>query len=135
VQEKLEVTNQELRDATAKVAQAQKDLEGLELLENESRERTAQSEIKMEKNNLRLDLADTILALLNDASKVKDDQLLGIAEKLQQVVKTRKNLLGLPVDYQALRDRLLLWVETLLGKKLVTRESVDELTRKYGDLV
>src|SRR5713101_308648 len=135
VQKELEATNEELRGTIAKVVQARKELQGLQRLENEYREKIAQSAKKMEENNLRLDFSDTLLGLFSDVSKVKDEQLLQLAENLQLVVTTRKKLPGLPIDYQALRDRLLLLIETLLGKKLATRESMDELTRKHGDLV
>ena len=135
LKKELGATNEEMQGAIAKMVQERSKLEGLQRLESECREKIAQFEKKMEDNNLRLDLADTLLALFDDVSKVKDEQLIQMAEKLELVVKTRRSLPGLPVDYQVLRDRLLLQVENMLGKKLVTREVVDELTRKHDDLV
>src|SRR5207249_3321024 len=122
VKKELGATNEEMQGAIAKMVQERSKLEGLQRLENECREKIAQFEKKMEDNNLRLDFADTLLSLFNDVSKVKDGQLIQMAEKLELVVKTRRSLPGLPVDYQVLRDRLLLQVENMLGKKLVTRE-------------
>lgn len=135
VQKELVAKNDELRTIEAKVVQEKGGLEKLRVLEDESQERLAESENRMSENNLRLDFADTFLALFNDVSKVRDEQLLQISDKLQLVVETRKKLPGLPVDYQALKDRLLLLVETVLGKRLTTRETLEELTRKHADLV
>ena len=105
------------------------------LLADDYRENLAQTAEKIGHNNLRIDLSDTLVALFDETSRVKDAQLLQMARTLETIVQTRKDRQNLLVDYGALRERLLLLMETVLGKRLVTRELMEEQTKRQNDLV
>ena len=79
---------------------------------------------------LPIDFAQTLLDLLSDPSKAGDQQLLNLSKTLEGIVKTRavtKN--DLLVDYGRLREVMVLLVETVLGKKLIFKETQErELT-------
>ncbi len=135
VQNELGVSKNELATARRTLIEASADLEKLQSAKNEYRELLAKTAKEISDKNLRIDFADTLLALFSDASKVKDQQLFQTVETIGLIVKTRSKMQGLPVDYGVLRERMILLVETVLGKKLVTRDLFEEHTHKQNHLV
>ena len=105
------------------------EFEKLKNLESQSRTRLDQAGRQIDNSNLQIDLADTFLRLLCDSDKVKDEQLVRLGEKLQLILRTRRTIQGLSVDYEPLRQQLIFLLEIVLGKKLVTRDMMEEQTR------
>src|SRR5437870_4689799 len=111
------------------------EFEKLKNLESQSRTRLDQAGRQIDNSNLQIDLADTFLRLLCDSDKVKDEQLVRLGEKLQLILRTRRTILGLSVDYEPLRQQLISLLEIVLGKKLVTRDMMEEQTRALKNQV
>ena len=111
------------------------EFEKLKNLESQSRTRLDQAGRQIDNSNLQIDLADTFLHLLCDSDKVKDEQLVRLGEKLQLILRTRRTILGLSVDYEPLRQQLISLLEIVLGKKLVTRDMMEEQTRALKNQV
>jgi hypothetical protein len=110
----------------------------VERLKNaEERSRTELEQIRQQTKDkfLQVDFADTLLRLFNDSASVKDEQLIRLVEKLQLVLRTRITVQGLSVDYEPLRQRLLFLLEIVVGKKLVTREMMEEHLRALRNQV
>ena len=111
------------------------EFEKLKNLESQSRTRLDQAGRQIDNSNLQIDLADTFLRLLCDSDKVKDEQLVRLGEKLQLILRTRRTIQGLSVDYEPLRQQLISLLEIVLGKKLVTRDMMEEQTRALKNQV
>ena len=135
VQKELSATKKALSETRTTFEEEKSQLAKLRLLATEYRQNLAQTVEKIGQNNLRVDLGDTLVALFDETSRVKDVQLLQMARTLETIVQTRKDRQNLLVDYGALRERLLLLMETVLGKRLVTRELMEEQTKRQNDLV
>jgi len=111
------------------------EFEKLKNLESLSRTRLDQTRQQIDNKCFEIDLADTFLHLLSDSDKVKDEQLVRLAEKLQLILRTRRTIQGLSVDYEPLRQQLISLLEIVLGKKLVTRDMMEEQTRALKNQV
>jgi predicted nucleic acid-binding Zn-ribbon protein len=85
--------------------------------------------IKMDydKHYLRIDLAEIFLQLLNDPSKIANQQLLAFMSLLASVIKTRESgTKDLLIDYGRARESLHFLIETAAGKTLVWKETQEK---------
>jgi hypothetical protein len=111
------------------------DVERLKKAEERSRTELEQIQQRTKDMFLQVDFADTLLRLFNESASVKDEQLIRLVENLQLVLRTRITVRGLSVDYEPLRQRLLFLLEIVVGKKLVTREMMEEHLRALRNQV
>jgi len=134
---KLEKVRKDLKESTesllainSEIAEAQGNLKQIETRKAQLLMELDQIGRKYESYALPIDFAQTLLHLLSDPSKAGDQQLLNLSKTLEAIVKTRavtKN--DLLVDYGRPRDLMILLVETVLGKKLIFKETQErELT-------
>jgi DNA repair exonuclease SbcCD ATPase subunit len=85
------------------------------------------------KERFRIELSDALFSLLMNPSTATGSQLTDLIAALQAVDRARNETVGLPIDYGQLRERAILVVENVLGKKLVLRETMENGLRLLRD--
>ncbi len=133
-QTELDERKADLQTMAKQVTQKTTELHEVQGLETESQQRTAALNEQMEKDVLKIDLADMFLTLLNDPAKVQDAQILRSIELMGQIVKTRAAVKGYPIDYGSLRQQMHFLLEAVLGKELVPRDFMEEQTMALKNL-
>ncbi len=118
---------------------ARREVATLQGVEAETQTELTQIREQVERQKLRIDLAQIFVSLLLEPPSAKDDQILTLIETLQLILEARRQRPGLLIDYKLLQAEFLDLLETVGGKRLVPRDTLEEqltiIKNKYTDLL
>ena len=135
VEKNLSNNRESLQTVSDQIVKGRSELVGLRDLKVQLETELEQVKTDYDKYYLKVDLSETFLHLLDDPSKITDQQLTTIGEMLTAVVRTRKTgTRDAFINYERLRESLRLLVETVAGKTLVWKETQERELAALRDM-
>ena len=116
-----------------RVGTARSELEHLQDTKNQRMNDLACLREQAAKETFRIELFDSLFALLMDPSGATDSQLRDLIASLEAIVKTRNETGRLPIDYGEVKERAVIVFENVLGRKWILKETADNMLRLLSD--
>lgn len=129
VKNELDSKKRELQKINDRVSEKQSVLLKLHAAEAEGTAILTGTELGISHNLDRVEFAETFVRLC-ETGNANNEQIARMIQTLQQVLKTRETVHGLPIDYDRIRKEFMVLVEKVLGDRLLPSGRLDEERRK-----